>query len=261
MQALGKPNTPLSKTLKTLNVSCLQRITDDGVKGLKGLTLLEDLWLWDPSQNRRVSGACLQDIASFQHLTSLVFCIKNVNDNHIQPLADCARLSKLDLRYTSKITGSGLEFLGDVPFLRELSVGSDAFTSEGMSSLRFLPKLEKFELNTDLGVKADELHLNSLVSLKSLGLQGEQDTCRIGNISNATIAQLGELKNLERLNLSFCENITGTALIQLAKSCEKLSYIKIFYCQMIVEADVSALRLRGLKVDFSAYHDESEFEE
>lgn len=242
-RALGAPNTPLSKTLKDLRINNLRRVTNEGIKALKGLTLLERIELW-MLNNTSVTGVCFEHIACLQNLKILSFCLNQVSDDHLQPLSKCSRLTTLCIRYSSRMTGSGLWYLRDSPLLTDLSIGSSAFTAEGLSMLRYFPQIERFGFHP-VGLQSDVTHIDELVNIKELIINGDQHTLTIGAVSDFCIGCLGRtLKKLESMKLHYCENISADVLIELAGTCPKLRALEIFYCREVSEHIMQIFRLK-----------------
>jgi hypothetical protein len=107
------------------------------------------------------------------------------------------------------LTVDEVEALGSCDRLRELDMIASAMTDDGLAALsrdKLLETLYVFKPKiTDAGVK----RLANLISLKKLEL------LRVPELTDATLAHIAGLTNLEEITLSGA-NITGTGLVHLA---------------------------------------------
>ena len=175
LKMFSSPTSGPAKTLVNLRISSVRAITNEGIAHLaNGFKNLQTLWLEDRGIDCLVTGGCLRHIGQgLLRLKKLTVCLKNARDDDLQPLHGLKHLISFEIRYSNAFTGCGLSYLRDIPTLRELDIGSKAFTAEGLASLQFLPKL-KYLCVDDVKNRAVTLliemmaHINQLTSLKHL---------------------------------------------------------------------------------------------
>jgi len=144
-----------------------------------------------------------------------------------------------------------------------LNIGSEAFTAEGLASLKFLPKLETLyidDIRNRGGILTFEMmaHIKHLTSLKHLNWMGYNDSQDIGHPTDASLVYLHGLEHLESLDLCYCPDITADGLVGLAHACKSLKQLEIHECKSIDEEGVKALRAMGLDVGFVEWTDDND---
>ncbi len=154
----------------------LTRITDHGLKQLRGLKGIRELNL---------------------------YFAENVTDEGIAALKGWKDLRKLNLRGT-KITDTTIEHLAGLTALESLDIGFAQVTDNGLEKLAVLENLKELTLGgnklTDVGLEA----LKPLQSLQYLDLSGQQRTDSglwFAGISERGATALLSMKNLRELRV------------------------------------------------------------
>jgi Leucine-rich repeat (LRR) protein len=161
------------------------RVTDDGLRNLRGLTLLTRLDL---------GGTDVTDTDS------------QITDRGLEHISYLSNLTDLSV-YDCQFTDDGIQYLRPLKNLTSLYIGGTAITDEGVRELQGLTKLRVLRLN---GTKIEGRGLGSLpASIAELDLNHSEVTDR-------GLANIAELTSLERLSLSGTR-ITDDGIGELAK--------------------------------------------
>lgn len=190
---------------RQLHFDWFNKVTDEGVKYLAGLTSLETLGLI----NTGITDAGLLFLLDLNSLRTLSLSQSPVGDQGMLVLGKLLSLRRLDLSNTN-ITDVGLQRLSDVlPSLTWLGLWSTGVTDAGMPCLATAVQLtEALGLGnlpiTDKGLR----HLSGLYGLTDLRLCNTR-------ITDSGLAFLRELSALEILYLSQTA-ITDNAVVTLA---------------------------------------------
>ena len=147
-------------------------ITDEQMKYLKPLRALRALELSNEFSISNTGMAALKDLPALEYLS-------------IDP----------------GVTDAGLKHVGQLRNLRWLKIGTAKIRGPGLAELANLPQLERLCLCSSFQsqTKISDRHikyLEGLTQLKSLTLWG--GTC--SNLTNASLASIGKLKNLKELH-------------------------------------------------------------
>jgi len=138
---------------------------------------------------------------------------RRVTDVGLAELANLSQLRNLSLSGMPNVTIVGMTELGKLSQLRSLSLGEMPKIADAeYAFLKQFPNLESFSvygLGDGSGLGDDAIdHLLSLNSLKSVYLQGNKTT-------DAGLAKLASLTNLNRLGLGYTDRITGDGFAAL----------------------------------------------
>ncbi|CAG8312931.1 unnamed protein product [Penicillium salamii] len=120
-----------------------------------------------------------------------------------RPIVPPRRFRHLDLHQCSEISDSGLKSLAhNVPELQGLQVSqcSELTDESVMDVIRTTPNLSHLELED------------------------------LENLTNSTLVELAKSpcsQNLEHLNISYCESLSDTGMLQVMKSCPKLRSVEM----------------------------------
>jgi len=148
-------------------------ITDEQMKYLKPLRALRALELSNEFSISNTGMAALKDLPALEYLS-------------LDP----------------GVTDAGLKHVGQLPNLRWLKIGTGKIRGPGLAELANLPRLERlclcssFQSQTQISDRHIK-YLEGLTQLKSLTLWGS--ICN--SLTDASLASIGKLKNLEELHL------------------------------------------------------------
>ncbi len=191
---------------------------------LSGLSQLgpRDLYMLKVSSLVRTADADQRVLAPISHLTGLrILCLyktgitskgmkllkelrslkalelhgERIGANGLSVLKDLPELEYLDL--DTGLTDAGLKHVGQLPSLRWLRIQTGSMYGPGLAELVNLPHLERLSIwGNSQGLISDRhiKYLEGLTQLKSLTLWGIA-----GNLTDASLASIAKLKNLEEL--------------------------------------------------------------
>ncbi|MBC8218503.1 MAG: hypothetical protein H8E73_08565, partial [Planctomycetes bacterium] len=191
--------------LKKLNVG--RDVTDEGMVALAKMKSLEDLDLGCPN----ITDAGLAELCRSSSLKSLSIGRCKVTDAGLANVANLKSLEHLSVSNVP-INGAGLGALKQCPSLRGISLSSVELQSNAITHVAAIPSLEKLRLYY-IGTPITDESLNqlsTLTNLKTLGIV-IKETSQMP-ITDAGIAHLSRLKNLEHVSLNHCEKITEKGL-------------------------------------------------
>jgi Leucine-rich repeat (LRR) protein len=173
--------------LRKLSLRALD-ITDAGVQHLAVLTPLEMLQLADT----RITGAAMKHVARLVNLTFLSVGQTSVDDAGLAELKTLVGLLSLHL-YSTKVSDSGLAHLRKLnPKLTELRLDGLKLTNHGLQHPQ-----------------------EALTNLTVLGVRGT-------GINDIALAVLGQMKQLQSLDVSENQGVTATGLNKYLKGLSDL---------------------------------------
>jgi internalin A len=191
--AIGLPGILGLKTLEEFDAFTPQyrspALTDEGLKGLEGLSNLKTLQL----SGNAITDAGLTRIAPLVQLARLKLAYTYVTDRGLAALKPLSQLVELDL-FDTEISDAGLTELGDFGGLQALDLGMTQITDAGLKHLARLRELRRLNLEGNSITDAGLRQLVAVQSLEDLDLAGTA-------ITNAGLKELQSLKNLRRLVL------------------------------------------------------------
>jgi Leucine-rich repeat (LRR) protein len=234
-----QPLAQLTK-LRALNLT-ESNITDAGLKGVTGMSALENLRLWNTKitdmggrelrQVRtlrtldlsftQVTDEGLKDLAALEQLEELKLQGSRVSDGGVAELKPLKDLRCLTLGSSSDFKGTRLAALNDLPSLRELRIHSTrtADWAVGQLGRNPNPNLEKLTLDRSL---IEGSGLQALTGLKKLR---ELELIFCDNLADQHLAALGKFEHLERLNL-FATPIRDAGMKHI-KGLKQLQYLNL----------------------------------
>lgn len=231
--------------LTELDLSRNDQVTDAGFAGLKTLAKLQRLTL----DNTAIGDAGAANFAGLTAMTALYLTSTQVGD---AALAHCAGMTKLQYLVvgSTKVRGPGLRHLAKLTELEGLGLDQlPDFTGEGLEHLAGCPKLTKLQLSwtgiNDAGLakiqaikqltfldlppygysRAPEEFWKDLQPkrLTDAGLKSVSGMANLtafwvagGGVTDAGVAHLAALKNLESLGFGVLPNVRGPGLAALA---------------------------------------------
>lgn len=216
------------KTLKVYSSSG-EKLDDRTLAYLAGLTELEDF----STNAAQFTDAGLKQLTAFKNLRQIKFFHTSLR--------------------RKDFNGSGLAELAALPKLRALTVAGCPFNDEGMAAVGKLVQLENFRTWHTYQTEAGNVHLKSLVNLKSMMLG--QRLRRYGGASNAhsltdaTLEIVSGMKSLDTLYLT--EQKFSLAALEKLKALPNLKRLTLSQVDLAAE-DVEKLKaaLPNVKVDF-----------
>ncbi len=176
-------------------------VTDAEMARVSRLTALRKL---DLSQTKVTDAGlrALRDLPDVREL-SLRYA-EYITDDGLANLARWKRLEKLDLR-GARVTSKVFEHLAPLTSLRELDLGFTEINDDGFEALLGLEKLRKLSIGGNRLTGQCLLLLKQLPALTDLDVGGTQrvDSGLWGlPLTETTLARIGSLHRLERLNLA-----------------------------------------------------------
>jgi internalin A len=271
----GKPVVRVSLAFKA-------KVTDEDLKALAPLTELTELDL----QSTGITAAGLKHLAPLKNLAKLDLGATTMSGSGLKDLAALPKLTTLRL-YSCSHTEASLKGLAQVKSLTSMVVSDALFdlkdsvlkewaalknlrslklhgpniTDEGLKSIAELSELTDLlvwfpQKTTPDGWKP----LGRLTKLRSLSLAGGNvPKPEGGNVTDAVIAHLAPLTELEQLEL-VGTGVTDAALATVGKFA-KLTVLRIESSATVTDAGLKSLtKLKGLtslKLNYASVSDES----
>lgn len=194
---------------------------DAGAAHLAGLTAMTALYL----TSTQVGDAALAHFAGMAKLQYLVIGTTKVRGPGLRHLAKLTELEGLGLDHLPDFTGEGLEHLAGCPKLTKLQLSWTGINDAGLSKIKTLKQLTFLDLPpygfarapedfwkdpqpkrlTDAGLKS----VSELPNLTVFWVGG-------GGVTDAGLAHLAGLKQLESLGFGVLPNVRGPGLAALA---------------------------------------------
>jgi hypothetical protein len=142
------------------------RITDNGLKHLEDLTDLRLLILW----GNPISGEGLKHLRHLKQLRHLDLQSSKVSDSRLIGLRDLTGLERIDLPNNPQLTGSFLQYVADVPNLKDYVLRGTGITDSALVHLKRARNVQQLMLDRTRVSDAGLPHLRGLTSLRSLDL-------------------------------------------------------------------------------------------
>jgi RNA polymerase sigma factor (sigma-70 family) len=176
--------------LRELYLNHAGTITDDGLAHLEGLTGLRVLDLGYTA----VTDAGLRRLRGLTRLRELRLYHTGITDAGLASLSGMKDLAFLDIGDT-KVTDAGLPRLKGLAGLETLYLSETAVTDAGLAFLRNFPRLRVLSVQSTRATDAGLAHLRALDRLDTLYLAHT-------NVTDAGMEQLGSLRGLRELDLA-----------------------------------------------------------
>ncbi|XP_021861299.1 F-box/LRR-repeat protein 3 [Spinacia oleracea] len=253
-----------SKSLKTLDISSCQNVSDTGLSSLtSGIGCLQQLTLAYGSPVTLDLARSLQRLSKLQSI-KLDGCL--VTCSGLQAIGNyCASLRELSLSKCSGVTDEGLSSLVkkqkelrklDITCCRKLtcvSIAHVAYSCTSLTSLRMesctLVPREAFVL---IGRKCHLLEELDLTDneiddegLKSISKCSNLSVLKLGiclNITDVGLSYIGDrCSKLVEIDLYRSMDITDSGITAIARGCPSLEMINISYCQRITDASLISI--------------------
>ena len=227
--------------LIALKLRRCERIT---TRGLSALTRARGLVRLRLTGAERLTDACLEPLTQLDQLIGLNLSgCSELTDAGLATLGRLHGLESLSLKQCNRVTAAGLEHFRGLESLTSLDLSwCQRVSDAGLKPLRELP-LETLELygcnrltNAGLG------HLSALSKLRVLSVGPS-----VRGITDDGLRYLAALTALERLNLSWCEEITDDGLAHLT-GLHALEHLDLMGCSALTDAGLDHLgRLERLE--------------
>mmetsp|Transcript_17075 Transcript_17075/g.47662 ORF Transcript_17075/g.47662 Transcript_17075/m.47662 type:complete len:834 (-) Transcript_17075:392-2893(-) len=270
---------PLHSTLRSLNISGCQLVTEAGVSILRDFTLLTQLTLLhlgyaNPAvTDTTLSSLCTLSQISNLSLSGLQLNTIRVTDHGVRCIVSSfPMLTQLNLMWLN-ITDAGCALLSGIPALRSLSLrGCHCITAAGVAHLAVLTQLELLNLLNLPEFDVTDAALQSLTPLTRLKSLGLGDTHVGNNVTDKGMVALAGFPHLESLSLWWmhwnpsdlglvplpaltrltsldlqgCINVRDASLVALA-GLTQLSNLQLCRCTKVTDSGLRAIRhLTGL---------------
>ena len=187
------------------------KVTDAGLRHMRGLTNLSDLQLFFTNQ---ITDAGLEHLKGLKSLSQLELMGTQVTDAGLLHIKGFTRLTVLDLEQT-RVTDAGLAQLREFTNLSRLNVSLTKVTDAGLVHLRGLTKLASLDLGGTEVTDSGLVHLDELTNLTYLGLMGTQ-------VTDAGLLHLKVLTNLSILEINGAQ-VTSAGVQGLERELPKLT--------------------------------------
>ncbi|EAL64047.1 hypothetical protein DDB_G0286583 [Dictyostelium discoideum AX4] len=210
LQIFRQPN--FEKNLKTLDLRD-NRITDVGIRNLKGLLNLEELYLGSTG----CTDIGLALLCNLLKLKTLDVSKCNITDSSMDIICRFTELKFLYLSGT-QVTDKGINTISKLPNLIQLYVSNCLrITNQSLFFLAYLGKTLKLLdiFQTKIGLNGF-IQLRMFKQLQFLVLPGRD------SINDATIGHLNSLSNLRKLDLSDYRNISDLSPLTNLQSLTEL---------------------------------------
>jgi len=212
-------------TIRSLNLSKAQFITDNGLLQLGELPLLEFASL---NQCHSIQGGGLKVLSQSFHLKNLSMqdC-RSLEDEGLELLTHLSALESINLSGCRSLTTSTMVSLGKRFNLKHLNISKcdKMVTDTSVVGLRFLQQLEDFNASFCFGLSSEGLEEFAMHRGRSMKLQSL-------NISRCDVDDptcLIHLKSLESLNMSGCKSVESSRLCRALKELPRLRKLDVSF--------------------------------
>lgn len=249
------------KYLEELNISHLEAVSSESIEEALGKEPRPELkWLNIASLDLEWSAvASIATMApNLVHL-DVSMCVTGVNDKSVQAI--CKSLTQLRVLYLNGCTAvSDIGLAGhglgqkDVPSA-ELSLENfgikerDPFKVPlGLKAERIIR--EEAEVKKYLENNIDEIVQSSNYGLSNLKGLRELNLCSCKKITDITLTYALKFRELQYLNLSFCQGIAQEGIESVAKQCPSLEILMLVECAKITDHVVLVIthHLKRIKI-------------
>ncbi|MDX1930538.1 MAG: protein kinase [Pirellulaceae bacterium] len=177
----------------------------------------------------------LPEIVGLRHV--MLERLPTLRDADLEPIGKCATLEILGLGETENVTAMGLRWIGKLPNLKQLYLGTTGFSLESAREISELPAILLLDVNTS---HIDDAALEAIDKLGSL-----RDLC----LTNNTISDLGiaKLRNLKLYTLRLNETDVTDEAIAILSSMESLTTLDLAGTKITDACIEHLLKLKGLE--------------
>ena len=168
----------------------------------------------------------LEHLRALRSLRALEFRESSITSRGLEVLKDLPALEYLDLRM--EVTDAGLKHIGQHPNLRWLRIRTGKIWGPGLAELANMSRLERLCIWGTSPISDRHIkYLEGLAQLKSLTLWGS--ACN--TLTDASLASIGELKNLEELHFIRTSprfTVAGVARLNRLKNLKKVDFAQVW---------------------------------
>ncbi|KAJ1437524.1 Leucine-rich repeat [Sesbania bispinosa] len=226
--------------LEKLDITCCRKITHASIYSItNSCTRLTSLRMESCSM---VNSDAFILIGQCQLLEELDATDTEIDDEGLESISRCTKLSSLKLGICLKITDNGLKHIASrCSELKYLDLyRSSRITDEGITAIAHgCSSLEVINIAYNSNVTdASLVSLSKCQKLKTLEIRGCRHISSVG-LSNIAV----RCRHLEKLDIKKCHKINDTGMIQLAQYCQNLKQIKLSHCSV---TDVGLIALANI---------------
>ncbi len=224
------------KSLKAIDLSDCNRVSDLGLETLGQLPELSFVKVWGP----QITDEGMKSLGQLKSLRVLGLNDTAVTDEGIAELANCKELAEIHL-FRTAVGDKGIEVLADLPKMKYFNLRDTRISDESLKMLAEVEGLEKLDLSeaSSPGVtNASAECFAKMTNLKELNLWATA-------VGDEVAKELGGLKSLTRLNLDKTK-LTNEGVKEIAKLTQ-LTWLHIGSNQIDDEAGKGLLKLANLK--------------
>lgn len=158
------------------------------------------------------------------------------------------KLIDLDLSFCDKVSDEALRVIGSVSFLKNLNLqGCWLVSDSGLKSLAGGPL--RMTLKKLILAECDRVTDCGVMSLMQLCCLEELDLAECGpNVTDLAGEAIASSESFKRLNLSWLVNVSDATVVALAEACKNLDALNLTGCEFVTGEGVRTLRKhRSLK--------------
>lgn len=254
---LGIAELQKLKKLKSLNISECELITKEGLqKGIFGEQneILEELDVHSLNLDQAAIIMLSETLPKLQSL-NISFCFNAVTDVSIQVIfKNQVLLHTLKISHCDKVSDAGLTGMGKVETEGDDEVPMSDYDEPDVAHPRiYLGSRAEEEIVRDARRKRDVMRMCEKLTTDSFtgyslarikGLR-ELDVSSCNKITDVSLTYAFNFKELVKLNLSRCQQITHEGLEHLVKNCPSIEYFNLTDCYNLKDEAVKEI-VKGL---------------
>ncbi|CAH1639738.1 unnamed protein product [Spodoptera littoralis] len=230
------------KKLKSLNISQCELLTKEGLE--KGICAGENQSLEELDINSlnidQTGVIMISERLPNLRMLNLSYCFNAVTDTSVQVIfKNQLLLQILKLSHCDKVSDAGLTGMGKV----EIKEGEDGPIMSNIDESHMSPKIHlgsraeeeivrDAKRKKDVMLMCEKLSMDSYTgySLARLRSLKELDISGCNRITDVSLTYAFNFKELIKLNLSRCQQITYEGIEHLVKNCPSIEYINLIDC-------------------------------
>ncbi|KAK7276082.1 hypothetical protein RIF29_17214 [Crotalaria pallida] len=227
-------------SLDKVDITCCRKITHASIESItRSCSRLTSLRMESCSS---VSREAFSFIGRCQFLEELDVTDTEIDDEGLESISTCTKLSILKMGICLNITDNGLKHIGSrCSQLKHLDLyRSSGITEVGVAAIALgCPSLEVINIAYNSNITDTSLaSLSNCLKLRALEIRGCPHISSVGLSSIAV-----RCRNLEVLDIKKCYKINDTAMVQLAQYSQNLKQIKLSHCSI---TDIGLIALSNI---------------